>query len=145
MRSPLPSDTDVDELEQAFYEALRHGDLERLMACWADDDEAVCIHPGGVRLFGLQAIRESFREMLNQGGLHLEMQPLHRVHAGSCSIHSVTERVEVMTGEGLQHGYLLATNVYVQTPQGWRMLVHHASPGEQDDWAQGVSSGQLLH
>ncbi|WP_442786621.1 nuclear transport factor 2 family protein [Hydrogenophaga sp. NFH-34] len=36
-----------DEVEHAFYEALQHGDLERVMACWADEDDVVCVHPGG--------------------------------------------------------------------------------------------------
>src|SRR5438132_1259426 len=42
-------DGDADEIEAAFYDALQNGDLEKLMACWADEDEIVCIHPGGPR------------------------------------------------------------------------------------------------
>jgi ketosteroid isomerase-like protein len=145
MRSPLPPDADAGVLEQAFYEALRHGDLEQLMACWAEDDEVACVHPGGARLLGLRSIRESFHELLSQGGLHIEVRQLHRIHAGGCSIHSLVERVEVITREGWQHGYLLATNVYALTPRGWRMLVHHASPGDAEAWLEGGSSGQMLH
>ena len=36
-----------DEVEAQFYEALQRGDIEQLMALWADDDEIVCVHPGG--------------------------------------------------------------------------------------------------
>ena len=36
-----------DDIEAAFYDALRQGDIERLMACWADEEEIVCVHPGG--------------------------------------------------------------------------------------------------
>ena len=39
----------ADEIEAAFYEALQKGDIDRLMACWSDDDEVVCVHPGGHR------------------------------------------------------------------------------------------------
>ena len=35
------------EVEAAFYDALHRADLEALMALWADDEEIVCIHPGG--------------------------------------------------------------------------------------------------
>jgi hypothetical protein len=28
---------------------------------------------------------------------------------------------------------VLATNVYVKAPQGWRMVLHHASPGSSSD------------
>ena len=39
-----------EDCEAQFYEALRDGDLERVMAVWADDDEIVCVHPGGARV-----------------------------------------------------------------------------------------------
>ena len=31
--------------------------------------------------------------------------------------------------QGPQAAWTLATNVYVKTTQGWRMVAHHASPG----------------
>ena len=40
------------DIERAFYDALQKADLDKLMACWADEDEIVCVHPGGVRLVG---------------------------------------------------------------------------------------------
>lgn len=48
------------DIEAAFYEALQTGDIDKLMACWADEDEIVCIHPGGPRVIGAGAIRASF-------------------------------------------------------------------------------------
>ena len=36
-----------DETEAMFYEALQKGDVDLLMSCWAEDDEIVCVHPGG--------------------------------------------------------------------------------------------------
>ena len=50
----------ADEIEAAFYEALRLGDIDKLMACWADEDDIVCVHPGGPRIIGANAIRASF-------------------------------------------------------------------------------------
>ena len=145
MRSPLISDAESDELEETFYAALRAGDLERLMACWADDDEVVCIHPGGVRLVGLRAVRDAFRELLAQGGVSLQAQEVQRVHAPGCCIHSVVERLEVMTSEGLRHAYLLATNVYAKTERGWRLLTHHASPADAEGLAELARQSHTLH
>ena len=31
----------ADDIEAAFYQALRQGDIDKLMACWADEDEVV--------------------------------------------------------------------------------------------------------
>ncbi len=52
-----------DDIETTFYEALQTGNIERLMACWADEDEVVCVHPGGQRLVGAAAIRASFETL----------------------------------------------------------------------------------
>ena len=52
-----------DDVEAAFYEGLQKGDIEQLMACWADEDDIVCIHPGGPRIVGAGAIRAAFDAM----------------------------------------------------------------------------------
>jgi formyltetrahydrofolate deformylase len=67
---PLPAAAtgSPDELEAEFYEALQQGDIERLMAVWADDDEIVCVHPGGGRVIGAAAIRASFEAIFAAGG-----------------------------------------------------------------------------
>ena len=44
------------EVETAFYDALNRADVDALMKLWADDDEIVCIHPGGPRLHGRSGI-----------------------------------------------------------------------------------------
>ena len=49
-----------DEVEQAFYEAMQHAHIDQLMACWAEEDEIVCVHPGGPRLVGPCRIRSAF-------------------------------------------------------------------------------------
>ena len=57
----------ADDIETAFYEALQTGDIEKLMACWADEDEVVCVHPGGPRVVGALAIRAAFDAMFSNG------------------------------------------------------------------------------
>jgi hypothetical protein len=34
----------------------------------------------------------------------------------------------VYTGEATLRGVVVATNVFMRTPSGWRMVCHHASP-----------------
>jgi hypothetical protein len=40
---------------------------------------------------------------------------------------------------------VLATNVFHKTPQGWRLVVHHASPGSQDEVQEINQLAQVLH
>jgi ketosteroid isomerase-like protein len=62
-----------EDAEAQFYDALRDGDLERVMAVWADDDDVVCVHPGGTRLVGPQAVRAAFESIFANG--HIAVHP----------------------------------------------------------------------
>ncbi|WP_374586554.1 nuclear transport factor 2 family protein [Pseudoduganella sp.] len=112
------------EVEAAFYDALNRADLEALMALWADDEEIVCVHPGGARLIGHAAIRASWSAILEHGGLQIRPSQLHETHNLMSSVHTVIEGVTAASGEP---AHLIATNVYVKTPKGWRIVLHHVS------------------
>jgi uncharacterized protein (TIGR02246 family) len=118
-----------DDVEAQFYEALQHADLERLMAVWSDDDEIACVHPGGPRVSGPAAIRASFAAIFENGAIPLQPRAVRRLQALGCAVHHVVEQVRIVDEQGSRDAWVLATNVYVKTAQGWRMVVHHASPG----------------
>ena len=118
-----------DEIEAAFYEAMQTADLDKLMACWADEDDIVCIHPGGPRLVGAGAIRGSFEAIFSHGAIPAKPEHIRRVDALAGAVHHVLEKVEILSQNGPEEAYVLATNVYHKTAQGWRMVTHHASPG----------------
>jgi ketosteroid isomerase-like protein len=134
-----------DDIEAAFYEALQSGDIEKLMACWADEDDIVCVHPGGPRLLGPGAIRAAFDAMFANGTIRAHPEKVHKVETMSASVHNLLERVEVMTEDGPRHAYVIATNVYHKTAQGWRLVAHHASPGTQREMQEVSDTPQVLH
>jgi ketosteroid isomerase-like protein len=134
----------ADETEAAFYEAMQLGDIDKLMACWADEDDIVCVHPGGPRLVGALAIRSGFEAMFSHGTIRAHIEHVRRVQTLSVSIHSVLERVEVLTANGPAQAYVIATNVYLKTAQGWRLVAHHASPGTAQEVPQS-DSPTVLH
>ena len=121
----------AQDAENGFYEALERCDLDAMMAVWAEDEDIVCVHPAGARLTGQDQIRESWARLFSGG-------PRARVHITSqvaisgmmLAVHSVHENFTI---EGQAQGDarplpVVATNVYLRTPAGWRMIVHHASP-----------------
>jgi uncharacterized protein (TIGR02246 family) len=145
-RKPPPSALgSPDETEAQFYEALQQGDIERLMAAWADDEDVVCVHPGGPRLVGLAAIRAAFESMFSHGAIDARPERVRRLQTNASAVHSVLERVNLMTPEGPRSAWVVATNVYLKTPQGWRIAAHHASPGMQDEPAEAVPPPSALH
>lgn len=122
-----------EDAEAQFYDALRDGDLDRVMAVWADEEDIVCVHPGGARVVGPRAVRAAFEAIFASGQLAVHPEHVKVVQAMGSAVHSVLERIDVVTVEGPRTGWVVATNVYVKTGQGWRMVAHHASPGAPDE------------
>ena len=119
-----------DDVEAQFYQALVRGDTLQLMQLWADDDDIVCVHPGGPRVIGASAIRASFEAIFANGSIAITTEQVHRMQFGSSAVHHLVECIQVPGQDGApQTAYVLATNCYVLTAQGWRLVAHHASPG----------------
>ena len=134
-----------DDVEAQFYEALREGDLDKLMALWADDDEVICVHPGGPRLVGPQAIRLAFEAMFANARINAQPERVRRLQTLDAAVHNLVERIQLQSNEGPRTGFVLATNVYLKTSLGWRMVAHHASPGTPHETPEIVKSPAVLH
>jgi len=135
-----------EDAEARFYDALRDGDLDRVMAVWADEEDIVCVHPGGARVVGPLAVRAAFEAIFAGGQLAVHPEHDKVVQAMGSAVHSVLERIDVVTVEGPRTGWIVATNVYVKTSLGWRMVAHHASPGAPDELPElGEAAPSVLH
>lgn len=149
MARPKPPDAALlassDDTEHQFYDALRRGDIDQLMRLWSDDDEIVCIHPGGPRVVGAVAIRAAFDAMFANSAINAHPEKVRRVVTSSSAVHSVLERIEVMTEDGLHSAWVAATNIYHKTPRGWRMVAHHASPGSPRETPDVSDIPSVLH
>ena len=145
-----------EAVETAFYEALEAGDLDALMDVWSEDEEIVCIHPGGPRLVGHSAIAGSWREILSNGPISVRPSEPQVMQGSLVSVHSVLSRVMAFVKtEGLPPGAqqsaqamsinMLVTHVFFKGAQGWRMVLHHASVTPQDTDAMATPSNGTLH
>ena len=137
--------TTPQDAEAAFYEALEKADLEAMMAVWADDEEIVCVHPGGVRLSGVAEVRESWRQIF-AGGQTLRFRLLHQqsLNGMTLAVHSVYEQISIAGGARASNP-VIATNIYMRTGSGWRMVVHHASPTPASPDAESKRTPNTLH
>ena len=116
-----------EEAEVAFYDALGCNDLETMMGVWLDNEDTVCVHPGACRLEGTADIRHAFEQMFDEPTPEMEFTVSDKQCQclGNVAIHTLREEIEI---GGQLVSVMLATNIYVQTEAGWRMLLHHASP-----------------
>jgi ketosteroid isomerase-like protein len=125
------------DAEAAFYDALQRGDLEAFMSVWAEDEEIVCILPGGPRLAGYASVRETWRRIFEtERRFSITISQPIILQGMLVSVHNLHEQINLKSREAGQTTPVLATNVYIRGALGWRLLVHHASstlhesPGE---------------
>jgi uncharacterized protein (TIGR02246 family) len=120
----------AQDAENAFYEALERCDLDGMMAVWAEDEEIVCVHPAGARLTGQDQVRESWAKLFAAGPrARLRIEQQVAISGMMLAVHSVFETFSIQGQKAeAQPLPIVATNVYLRTAAGWRMIVHHASP-----------------
>jgi uncharacterized protein (TIGR02246 family) len=135
----------AQDVEQAFYEALERADLDGMMEVWADDEDVVCVHPGGPRLAGYERVRESWAQIFgSRQRLAVRTSEQSVVQGIMFAIHSLHENITVV-GEKRPRAPVAVTNVYVRTASGWRMLVHHASPAPGVPVEARAEGPKILH
>ncbi len=82
------------------------------------------------RAFGSAAIRASFEAIFANGGIPVRPEQVHRLQRARLRLASpgrAPRRCRVKRGRST--AWVMATNVYLKTAQGWRLVAHHASPG----------------
>ncbi|MCF8176991.1 MAG: nuclear transport factor 2 family protein [Sulfuritalea sp.] len=130
------------DAEAAFYEALEKGDIEAMMNVWAEDEDVVCVHPGGPRLIGYAAIREAWQRVFSNGKpLKISLSRQTAVTTPFAMISTVLEHIATRDDASLS-APVAATNVYVRGALGWRMVAHHASPVPPDSIGE---APRILH
>ncbi|HEV8520548.1 MAG TPA: nuclear transport factor 2 family protein [Burkholderiales bacterium] len=133
------------DAEAAFYESIERSDLETMMTVWADDDDIVCVHPGAARASGVAQVRESWRQIFAGGqALRFRLRHPQTVNGMTLVVHSVYEQISI-AGEARTHGPVVATNVYMRTENGWRMVVHHASAAPSSPDPESKRAPKTLH
>ena len=134
-----------DKAEAAFYDAFKDGNLHAMMDVWSDDDGIVCIHPGAPRLQGVELVREGWRQILeNSVGLEFTLTDVQATEDEWLAIHVVREEISI---DGQLTGVMLATNIYRRVENGWRMMLHHASPEPEEfyDELEATYEDVVLH
>lgn len=135
----------AEAAEEAFYDAMQRGDLAAMMGLWSDDDETVCVHPGGARLTGLRAIRESFEQIFATGGMDIRPSQVRVVGGAGIEVRTLVERILVVEGGETRVIECAATNVFVKSALGWRILLHHGGPAIAAAPSPPASPDGLLH
>jgi ketosteroid isomerase-like protein len=125
----------VEEANRRFYEAIEHADLEQMAAVWVQGELAAvsaATHPGSSPVRGLQQVMRSWAVVL-AGTSYVQyiLSDTRVLVNGDVAVVTGYENILVGVEDealGFTGGRVAVTNVFVRTDNGWRMLVHHASP-----------------
>jgi ketosteroid isomerase-like protein len=127
LRTP-PIYTTPNDAALAFYQAFEARDIEAMMATWADDEEIICVHPGGTRLVGFEAVRAGWERLFaGDTRLSFRLEQVVVIETVGLAMQNAIEHVMLGT-DGTPRGSAICTNIFMRTPYGWRMVMHHASP-----------------
>lgn len=117
-----------DAAESAFYAAFEARDLDAMMAVWDTTGHIACLHPMAAPLNGRVAVAAGWRSLFEAAGqFHIQVEIAHEIRAADQVIRIVREYLTI-GHETEARAPILASNVYQHTPDGWRMVLHHASP-----------------
>lgn len=120
--------SDANGVQLAFYRAFASRDVDTMMQVWADDDAVVCIHPMAAPVEGRDAVRRSWQSVFkNAPALEFRLRALRSFVQSDSTVHVLYEHLW-LADSGTFQGSAIATNAYRAYDDGWRMVLHHASP-----------------
>ena len=123
----MPIYTSPQDAALAFYQAFEARDLDAMMAAWADDEDIVCVHPGRHAHGRLRRRAQRLGAALRRR--RQALVPAGRDRRAGNGRTGDAERDRARGhADGTARGAAVATNVFLRTPSGWRMVCHHASP-----------------
>ena len=122
----------VEAVNAAMYEAFETADVDRMQTIWDEVDPAavVCVHPGWPMLRGREQVLRSWSAvMAGTEYIQFFLTDVRVSVLGDTAIVTCTENVLTEVTERAHGGTsVVATNVLVRRPGGWRVQVHHGSP-----------------
>jgi len=128
-----PALDEVLALHADFYAAFERADFDAMSGLWADDDGVVCVHPASPPIRGRAAVMRSWLALMADAPyIQFFLTDVEATVTDGLATVTCQENV-LSAGDGTPLGVFaggtaVATNVFRQTSNGWRLWVHHASP-----------------
>jgi ketosteroid isomerase-like protein len=114
---------------ESFYEALEALDLEAMDRVWLHEDWVRCIHPGWETIVGWPLVRRSWEQIfLNTGWMRVATTDVETRDLGELGLVTCAENISIRSQGEIGLAVAMATNLFKRTPDGWRLVLHQASP-----------------
>jgi ketosteroid isomerase-like protein len=118
---------------RSFYESLEKFDLPAMKSLWYRGPGVRCIHPGWEAINGYEAIIDSWDQVFKSTGwMRVTPTDVSTWRLGELGLVYCSENITAKHDDEVGVAVTMATNVFRQTGEGWRMVLHHASPAPVD-------------
>jgi len=109
----------VIEANDAFYRAMREGDLDVMEEIWAAERSVTCTHPNGPTIFGRGPVMASWRLILGHQPPDIHAVDPQAIVTGGTALVLCRERIGKIE--------LMASNAWAREAGRWRMVNHQAA------------------
>jgi ketosteroid isomerase-like protein len=129
---------EVAQANQEFYRAFETLKIEEMEKVWAKNTDIQCGHPGWRVLRGWGPVMESWKRIFeNTPSMQFTLTDVKVEVRGEVAWVTLYENLSSSI-QGQDYSVaILTTNIFLKTPEGWRMILHHGSsvsqPPDQDD------------
>lgn len=130
--SPYEAEKAAARANRAFYAAFERLDLEEMRRVWLDDDRIQCVHPGWELLTGRRRVLASWARIFeNTASIRFDVADLEVRVIGDLAWITGIENIRSDAGGSRFTSQAVATNLFLRTGDGFRMILHHGSPVAQ--------------
>jgi ketosteroid isomerase-like protein len=117
------------EANSAFYRAVEELNLTAMDRVWLHETWVRCIHPGWDLLVGWEVVRQSWEQIFS-GTRWIRVTPtsIDVQVLGDVGLVGCAENITSTNDGDVGVAVAQATNLFLRTGEGWRLIHHHSSP-----------------
>ena len=114
---------------EKFYRAFNARDLDAMKEIWSSHQNVTCVHPGWNPLNGFEPIMDSWQGIFkNSGNMDIQISDINMLTSNDLAWVSCVEKLYTIASHGVLASKVFSTNLFKLNQDGWKMIMHHASP-----------------
>ena len=114
---------------EKFYKAFNARDLSAMKGIWSSHQNVTCVHPGWSPLNGFEPIIDSWQGIFkNSGNMDIQISDINMLTSNDLAWVSCVEKLYTIASHGVLASKVFSTNLFKLNQDGWKMIMHHASP-----------------
>ena len=114
---------------EKFYKAFNARDLSAMKEIWSSHQNVTCVHPGWSPLNGFEPIIDSWQGIFkNSGNMDIQISDINMLTSNDLAWVSCVEKLYTIASHRVLASKVFSTNLFKLNQDGWKMIMHHASP-----------------